>query len=132
MKTMNLYSGLPDKSKILIPAPTGVAANNINGTTIISGFSIPPYVNGYTLSRISVSERPRLRNLYSEVAVVLIDEISMVSNIRLLHIHKRLCEIFGCLETPPTDNVFILVSGDLLQLSPIKFPKMFEGYNNTF
>ena len=52
MKTMNLYSGLPDKSKILIPAPTGVAANNINGTTIISGLSIPPYVNGYTLSRL--------------------------------------------------------------------------------
>ena len=41
----------------------------------------------------------RLRNLYSEVAVVLIDEISMVLNIRLIHIHKRSCEIFGCLET---------------------------------
>ena len=56
----------------------------------------------------------------------------MVSNIRLLHIHKRLCEIFGCLETQPTDNVSILVSGDLLQLPPIKFPKIFEGYNYAF
>ena len=93
-KTFNLYSGSPDKPKVLILAPTGVAAININGTTINSGLSIPPYVNGYTLPRLSDSERGRLRNLYSEVLVVLIDEISMVSNICLLHIHKRLCEIF--------------------------------------
>ena len=95
-KTFNLYSGSPDKPKVLLFAPTGVAAININETAINSGLSIPPYVNGYTLPRLSDSERGRLRNLYSEVLVVLIDEISMVSNIRLLHIHKRLCEIFGC------------------------------------
>ena len=95
-KTFNLYSGSPDKPKVLLFAPTGVAAININETAINSGLSIPPYVNGYTLPRLSDSERGRLRNLYSEVLVVLIDEISMVSNIRLLHIHKRLCELFGC------------------------------------
>ena len=62
-KTFNLYSGSPDKPKVLILAPTGVAAININGTTINSGLSIPPYVNGYTLQMISNSERGRLRNL---------------------------------------------------------------------
>ena len=87
-KTFNLYSGSPDKPKVLILAPTGVAAININGTTINSGLSIPPYVNGYTLPSLLESERRRLRNLYSEVLVVLIYEISMVSNIRLLHIRK--------------------------------------------
>ena len=95
-KNFNLYSGSKDKPKVLILSPTGVAAININGTTINSGLSIPPYVNGYTLPRLSDSERGRLRNLYSEVLVVLIDEISMVSNILSLHIYKRLCEIFGC------------------------------------
>ena len=93
-KTFNLYSGSADKPKVLIIAPAGVATININGTAINSGLSIPPYVKGYTLPRFSDSERGRLRNLYSEVLVVLIDEISMVSNICLLHIHKRLCEIF--------------------------------------
>ena len=86
-KIFNLYSGSPDKPKVLILAPTGVAAININGTTINSGLSIPPYVNGYTLPRLSDFERGRLRNLYSEVLVVLIDEISMVFNIHLLHVH---------------------------------------------
>ena len=92
-KTFNLYSGSPDKPGALILASTGVAAININGTTINSGLSIPPYVNGYTLPRLSDSEREKLRKLYSEVLVVLINEISMVSNVHLLHIHKRLCEI---------------------------------------
>ena len=100
-KTFNLYSGSPYKPKVLILAPTGVAAINVNRTTINSGLSIPPYVKRYTLQRLSDSEQGRLRNLYSEVLVVLIDEISMVSNICLLHIHKRLCEIFGCSESQP-------------------------------
>ena len=108
-KIFNLCSGSPDKPKVLVLAPTGVAAININGTTINSGLSIPPYVNGYTLPRLSDSERGRLRNLYSEVLVVLIDEIAMVSNIRLLHIHRRLCGIFGCLESQPFANLSILV-----------------------
>ena len=83
-KTFNLYSGSPDKPKVLLFAPTGVAAININETAINSGLSIPPYVNGYTLPRLSDSERGRLRNLYSEVLVVLIDEILMFFNICLL------------------------------------------------
>ena len=79
-KTFNLCSGSPDKPKILILAPTWIATININGTTINLGLSIPSYVNGYTFPKLSDSERGRLRNLYSEVLVVLNNEISMVSN----------------------------------------------------
>ena len=131
-KTFNFYSGSPDKPKVLILAPTGVAAININGTTVNSGLSIPPYVNGYTLPRLSDPERGRLRNLYSEVSVVLIDEISMVSNIRLLHIYKRLFEIFVCSESQPFANLSILLVGDLLQLPPIKASQIFEPDHNWF
>ena len=95
-KTMNLNSGSSNKSKVLFLAPTRVVAIHINGTTINSGLSISPNVNGYTLLRFSDSERARLCNLYLAVPVVIIDEISMVSNICLLHIHKPLREIFGC------------------------------------
>ena len=116
-KTFNLYSGSPDKPKVLILSPTGVAAFNINGTTINSGLSIPSYVNEYTLPGISDSEQGRLRNLYSEVLVNLIDKISMVSNIRLSHIHKRLCEIFDGSESQPFANLSILAVGDLLQVA---------------
>ena len=121
-KTMNLYRGSSDKTKVFILAPTGVAAVNIDGITFTSGESIPPNVNGYTLTSLPNSERARLHNLYSDVSVVIIDgfEISMVSNIHLLHIHKRLCEIFGCPESQLFTDLSILVLGDLLQLPPIK------------
>ena len=43
---------------------------------------------------------------------------------RLLHIHKKLCE------NQPFENLSILMVGDLLQLPPIKVPQIFEPYNN--
>ena len=56
-KTINLYSGSPDQTKVLILARTGVVAIKINQTTTNSGLSIPPYFNRYTLPRFSDSER---------------------------------------------------------------------------
>ena len=136
-KTFNPYSGSPNKPKVLILAPTGVAAININGTTINSGLSIPPYVDlvyHLMLMDILCKDFQILNDsLYSGVLLgVLIDEISMISNIRLLHKHKRLCEMFGCSESQPFANLFILVVDDLLQLTPIKAPQIFEPYNNGF
>ena len=54
--------------------------------------------NHYTTAppKLSDAKCSELRNLYSEIEVIIIDEISMVSNITLTHIHQRLCEIFGC------------------------------------
>ena len=62
-----------DNLKVFILALTGVAAININRTTINSGLSIAPNVNGYTLLRLSDSERARLRNLYLKVSVAITD-----------------------------------------------------------
>ena len=84
------------------------------------------------MSRLSDSKRGGLGNLYSEVLVVLNDEISIVSNICLLHIHKRLCEIFGCSKSQPFANLSFLVVGDLLQWPPIKASQIFDSYNNGF
>ena len=56
----------------------------------------------------------------------------MVSNIRLSHIHKTLCEILGCSESQPFANLSILVVGDLLQFPPIKASQIVELYNNGF
>ena len=50
----------------------------------------------------------------------------------MLHKHKRLCEIFGCSESQPFANLFILVVDDLLHLTPIKAPQIFQSYNNGF
>ena len=115
-KTINLYSGSPDKPKVQILEPTGVAAIKRYETTINSGFSIAPFVNRHTLLRFSVLEQARLHNFYSEVSIVLIDEILMVSNICLLHIHKRSSETCGSPESQSFVDLLILVVGDLLQI----------------
>ena len=51
-KTMSVCSKSPEL-KILILAPTEVTAGNIDGTNINSGLGIPPFVNDYTLPRLS-------------------------------------------------------------------------------
>ena len=40
-KTFTDYVGTADKPKVLVPAPTGVIAINVDGTTIYSGLGIP-------------------------------------------------------------------------------------------
>ena len=100
-KTFSLCSGTLDKKQILPLAPTGVAALNNDGTTIHSGFGINPNCNTYTMGKLSEALKAKLRCDYSEIVAVVIDEISMVSNIRLFRIHKRVCEIFGCSENCP-------------------------------
>lgn len=62
----------------------------------------------------------KLRNFYSELEVVMIGEISAVSNKPLLNVHKRLCEIFGCSEANPFAGKMVLLLGDPLKLPPVK------------
>ena len=64
------------------------------------------------------------RDVMCNVSLVIIDEISMVSNVTLLYIHLQLTEIFQTEEVE--DGWFgkrnMLFLGDLLQLPPV-----FEG-----
>ena len=47
------------------------------------------------------------------------DEISMISNTLLLHIHQRLIEILGTSEDLPFAELSIIAFGDLYQLPPV-------------
>ena len=123
-KTFTDYVGTADKPKVLVLAPIGVAAINVDGTTIHSALGIPVNCKTQTLPKLSDAKRSELRNLYSEIEVIIIDEISMVSNITLTHIHQRLCEIFGCNLNEPF-AITVLVVGDLLQLPPVKAQYVF-------
>ena len=116
--------GEPDKPRVLKLAPTGVAAINIDGTTIHSGLGI--FTNRECF-QLSDKMRTSLRNKLSEVSVVIIDEISMVSNILLLNIHLRLCEIFGVKQSTPFAGKMVIVCGDLFQLPPVFGARV---YNN--
>ena len=118
--------------KILLLAPNGVAALNIDGTAIHSRLEINLNCNTYSMCKLSEALKAKLRCYYSEIVAVVIDEISMVSNIRLLQIHKRVCEIFGCSEAIPFARKTVIPVGDLFQLPPVRASFVFSQYDNVF
>ena len=69
-----------NKPKVLFLAPTGVSAVNIDGTTIHSALYISVGYFRRNFPGLSDKMKSSLRNKYSELKVLVIDEISMVSN----------------------------------------------------
>ena len=127
-KTLNFGVCKLDKPKVLLLAPTGVAAINISGTTIHSGLSIPPEARGKSVPKLSDEKRSLLRSKFSELKVIIIDEISMVSSMLLLYIHQRLIGIFGCSPDKLFAAITIILVGDLYQLPPIQQRPIFAEY----
>ena len=68
--------GHPDKPCVSLLAPTGVAAVNIDGNTIHSGLGINCKGHFFPLND---HQKASLCNKLSEVRIIIIDEISMVS-----------------------------------------------------
>ena len=75
-------------------ALTGFTAFSINGATINTVLGIPT-TRGNDIPKLSDKMRCKLRLMYSELEAMIIDQISMVSNIRLYQIRCKLCEIFS-------------------------------------
>ncbi|KAJ8023489.1 hypothetical protein HOLleu_35946 [Holothuria leucospilota] len=82
----------PDDCKIIMCAPTGKAAFNINGQTIHSAFQINPN-RGYNFLKLNSDKLNSLQVKYRHLQVVIIDEISMVGSRQLLFVHEPLKEI---------------------------------------
>ena len=89
-KVLGYKEGDADKPIILLFAPSGVAAININGTMIHSGLEINV---GSKLYPLNDQQRAALRNKLSEVRLIIIDEISMVSSVLFYQVNQRLNEI---------------------------------------
>ena len=79
-----------DVPVVLLLAPTGVAAVNIGGTVINSDLGIPKDVFGEHIGSLPHERLSTLRHKLSDLKLIIIDEISMVSNRMLKHIHERL------------------------------------------
>ncbi|MGB4960885.1 MAG: AAA family ATPase, partial [Saprospiraceae bacterium] len=61
------------KKKVVVLAPTGIAALNVRGQTIHSFFGFPPRM----LNKSEIEKR-RNNKIYKSIEMVIIDEISMV------------------------------------------------------
>ena len=88
-----MYKGSDaDKPRILLLVTTGVAATNINGTTIYSRLGIHAES---TLHRLNDQQLAALRNKLSDVRLIIIDEVSLVSSVLFYQINQRLNELVG-------------------------------------
>jgi ATP-dependent DNA helicase PIF1 len=100
-----------DKNLVVV-APTGVAALNIQGVTIHSFFRFPPRV---ITDQDIVSMRDR--KLYSKISLLVIDEVSMVRSDVIDAIDKFLRKNRD--NPAPFGGVQLLLVGDLFQLPPV-------------
>ena len=92
MTKVSLYRSLYlAKPTVLLLAPTGIAPINSNDNTINSGLHTPSPGKLLLFNDLNEAE---LRSNYSEVELVITDEISIVSSKLFYQVHKRLNEMF--------------------------------------
>jgi len=101
------------RKKIVVLAPTGIAALNVGGQTIHSFFGFPPH----PIPHSDIKKR-RNRRLYKNLGVLVIDEISMVRADLLDQIDYFL-RINRDNVLEPFGGVQVVFFGDLFQLPPV-------------
>ena len=101
----------------MLRAPAGVAARNIDRTTIHSGLGISV---GSTLYSLNDRQWEALRNKFSEVRLIIKDEILMVSSVLFFQFKQLLNEVFGYSGEEPFVGLSVIVSGDFYHLPPVK------------
>ncbi|OJW49638.1 MAG: AAA family ATPase [Alphaproteobacteria bacterium 41-28] len=144
--TLLTYFRHHTKKKVVVLAPTGVAAINVSGQTIHSFFK---FKHGVTLNSIQKLKLKDKKNIYKKLDAIVIDEISMV-RADLLDCVDRFLRLNGKKPSLPFGGVQMIFIGDLYQLPPVvtsqekeifgthyKSPyffsaKFFENYEMTF
>ena len=118
----NLMEGKnADEKRVLLCAYTGKAAFNINGSTISTAFHQKFKQKEQTLNCDTLNT---FRSKYRKLSVVIIDEVSIVSNSVLNFINQRLQELTGT--QIPFGGKSIIAVGDLYQLKPVAGSWIFE------
>ncbi|GBC40545.2 PIF1-like helicase domain-containing protein [Rhizophagus irregularis DAOM 181602=DAOM 197198] len=108
------------KTEYLLMAPTGVAAQNVNGKTIHSALYIRNTQTYFeTLSHYNNQQFEKL----SQIKAIIIEEVSMVSSILLSFISSLFAKIN---KSPvPFGGIPTLLIGDIAQLPPVSGKQVF-------
>ncbi len=114
--TLLHYFRTHTKKNVVVLAPTGVAAVNIEGQTIHSFFHFKPDVTLQKVKKMKVSEAQR--SLYERLEALVIDEISMV-RADLLDCVDVFLRLYGPHMGRPFGGVQMIFIGDLYQLPPV-------------
>ena len=123
-KVLMYKGGELDKPRILLLAPTGVAAININGTTIHSGLGINV---GGKLYPLSEQHCAALRNKLSKVRLIVIDEIPMVSSVLFFQVNQQLTENIRYWSKEQFAGFPVIVCGYFYQLTPVKCSPVYSS-----
>ena len=91
-RIISKFTSSPDSLSILLTAPTGTAAFNIQGMTIHSAFAINKNVK-LPYQPLGENLLNTLRSKFDSLQILIIDEISMVDQKILTYIHGRLSQI---------------------------------------
>lgn len=113
------------KKRVVVVAPTGIAAINAGGVTIHSFFQLPlhPFIPGMKIeSKFAFSKEKR--SIIKTLDVLIIDEISMVRCDLLEAIDSVLRRFRN--RSKPFGGVQLLMIGDLQQLSPVITEEEFQ------
>ncbi len=121
--------------RLVIVAPTGVAAINARGVTIHSFFQMPfgpilPEGTGPNSARMQKKFNRKKIDIIQSLDLVIIDEISMVRADLLDGIDQVLRRYRG--NSLPFGGVQLLMIGDLQQLSPVVKPEEWDLLRNHY
>ncbi|CAD5224183.1 unnamed protein product [Bursaphelenchus xylophilus] len=106
--------------------PSGWSAHLINGITLHSALGINYSTTSYGedyLTPLPYQQRIIRRNIFNSVRYLIIDEVSLISNVLLLKIHARLVCIMNV--NKPFGGLNVILSGDLCQLPPVRGAPIF-------
>ncbi|MCK5525435.1 MAG: AAA family ATPase [Thiomargarita sp.] len=102
--------------KIVVLAPTGVAALNVGGATLHSFFRLPP--RPIHPDEIKTLRSKTRRKLYQKIETIVIDEVSMV-RADMMDVIDQFMRLNGKTRKKPFGGVQMIFIGDLFQLPPV-------------
>lgn len=107
------------KKKVVVLAPTGIAAINANAMTIHSflRFDLAPNPGGEVSENFDSTLKDEEEALVRNLDMIIIDEISMVRADLMDHISEKI-RLIRC-SKEPFGGVQLLLIGDLYQLPPV-------------
>jgi len=125
--TLLQYFRANTEKKMVVLAPTGVAAVNVRGQTVHSFFGFGPDITVDKVRR----RRGKSADLFQKLEAIVIDEISMV-RADLLDCIDAFLRLNGPKPRQPFGGIQMIFVGDLYQLPPVVPPDDEEVFNSFY